>query len=460
MPLSIVDFPYLADCTKLASSLCALPDFVWLDSGKPQATLSRFDIICAGARAYVVDGDAEQINSLVSQTAKLSPDELSQLDLLDVPFAGGVIGFFDYESNHKAHDMPKEASRKGASRALAFKQTFIIDHRRKRSLFIDISAPSEPSQFLSSLQAFFSAPNQEHQDRSPEAPNSTEVQSRSNTQDPAPTLMRSDQSKASFCEAIRNIHEHIREGDAYQINFSHEFSGENHESAFSLYLRCREQLAAPYSCFTQFEGRSILSFSPERFVAANGRSVLTQPIKGTIKRGKNETEDQQLAKTLLSSEKDRSENVMIVDLLRNDFSKSCKPHSVKVTKLFELKSFQNVHHLVSSIEGELEDEVSHWQFFFNCFPGGSITGAPKRRAMQIIFELERRLRGIYCGSIAYQSVHGRFDSSIAIRTVEFENQVARCAGGAGITIESNPESEFQETLSKIRPLLDALQERV
>jgi para-aminobenzoate synthetase component 1 len=243
-------------------------------------------------------------------------------------------------------------------------------------------------------------------------------------------------------------------------------------------LRLREIAAAPYSAYVEYENNAVLCLSPERFISANGRELLTQPIKGTAPRDSDATRDHQLAQQLQSSEKNRAENLMIVDLLRNDLGRSCKPGSIRVEQLFELQSFATVHHLVSSIRGELRDDLHAIDALKNCFPGGSITGAPKHRAMQIIDELEPNARSIFCGAIGYIDVNGNMDSNITIRTLLAQNTFSQkrqtektyseqqtshdqriyAWAGGGVVADSNSDEELQETNNKIDALLNALAE--
>ncbi|WP_163010356.1 anthranilate synthase component I family protein, partial [Pseudomonas viridiflava] len=217
------------------------------------------------------------------------------------------------------------------------------------------------------------------------------------------------------------------------------------------------------ACPTPFAGfmalpddDAILSLSPERFVKVSDRQVETRPIKGTRPRGKDPAQDAELAGQLLSSEKDRAENLMIVDLLRNDLGRSCRIGSVKVPQLFSLETYPNVHHLVSSVTGELAADHDALDLIAGSFPGGSITGAPKIRAMQIIDELEPTRRSIYCGSLMYMDVRGQMDSSIAIRSLLVKDGQVSCWGGGGIVADSECEAEYQETFTKVRVLLETL----
>ena len=213
-----------------------------------------------------------------------------------------------------------------------------------------------------------------------------------------------------------------------------------------------------YSCY--FEGRDceLVSVSPERFISidANGR-LEAKPIKGTIKRSTDPVQDQLYIDELKNSAKNQAENLMIVDLLRNDLSMSAQPNSVKVEKLFELETHPNVHHLVSTISAQLKSDLTPAEAIANAFPGGSITGAPKKRAMEIIDELEAQPRSLYCGSFGYYSDTGNVDFNILIRSVEFRNGEMTCWGGGGITVDSDCEEEYEESLTKVRKIMDVVE---
>jgi para-aminobenzoate synthetase component 1 len=222
------------------------------------------------------------------------------------------------------------------------------------------------------------------------------------------------------------------------------------------YCELRNQNQAPFSAYYNLAQGCIASISPERFLRVKDGVVETKPIKGTRPRFSNLEKDKSSAQSLLSAEKDRAENLMIVDLLRNDLSKHCKAHSVKVPALFALESYEAVHHLVSTVTGELIDASSPLELLASAFPGGSITGAPKIRAMEVIDELEPHRRHIYCGSVFYMGYREDMDSSICIRTVLAENNRLHCWAGGGIVLDSVPSDEYQETLDKVSKILPVL----
>jgi para-aminobenzoate synthetase component 1 len=217
--------------------------------------------------------------------------------------------------------------------------------------------------------------------------------------------------------------------------------------------------AAPFAAYLALADNSaLMSLSPERFISLHGHHVETSPIKGTRPRYSDRRADGQAAAELRASDKDRAENLMIVDLLRNDLGRSCVPGSIHVDRLFEVQSFPTVHHLVSTISGELQDDRGPTDLLRDSFPGGSITGAPKRRAMQIIAELEPDPRQAYCGSLLYISADGRMDSNIAIRTLLCDQGEVRCWGGGGIVADSQWQQEYQETYDKVGKFLIVLEQ--
>ena len=263
-------------------------------------------------------------------------------------------------------------------------------------------------------------------------------------------------TKESYKKSITRLKEYIRSGDVYIANMTQRFYCHNEEDSFTIYKKLREINKAPFSAYLNFHDFQIISSSPERFIQIKDRIAHTRPIKGTRPRGNTIEEDEKNKLELINSEKDKSELLMIVDLERNDFSKVCKPGTVKVKELFALEEYATVFHLVSTIEGELQDDVSSVKVMKECFPGGSITGAPKIRAMEIIEELEGLKRNIYTGAIGYFDFRGNSDFNIAIRTILKKDNKAYFGVGGGITYESIEEDEYLETLDKAKALMKVL----
>jgi para-aminobenzoate synthetase component 1 len=269
--------------------------------------------------------------------------------------------------------------------------------------------------------------------------------------------LRSSFTRDGYLKAIERIREYICAGDIFQANLSQRFETRLSEPAWALYRRLRERNPAPFAAFLDLPNAAILCASPERFLRVDAAGhVETRPIKGTRPRGVGPEHDAALAQALAESPKDRAENLMIVDLLRNDLSRVCAPGSVRVAELFALEQYATVHHLVSTVVGQLAPGADAVDLLRAAFPGGSITGAPKLRAMEIIAELEPSRRGVYCGSIGYWSVSGELDTNIAIRTAVARNGRVYFNAGGGIVADSDPADEYRETLDKARGLIDAL----
>jgi para-aminobenzoate synthetase component 1 len=269
--------------------------------------------------------------------------------------------------------------------------------------------------------------------------------------------VQSSFSPGAYQDAVRRVVEHIRAGDVFQVNLAQRLMARQTQGALETYGRLRERNPAPFAGFFDAGGAAVLSASPERFLRADGDRIETRPIKGTRPRGRTGREDQDLREELRSSEKDRAENVMIVDLLRNDLSRVCRLFSVEAPELFRVETYRTVHQLVSVVRGRLRQGLGPLDLLRAAFPGGSITGAPKIRAMEIIAALEPVARGPYCGSLAWIGFDGSMDSSILIRTLTAAQGWLQLPAGGGITAPSDPEAEYVETLHKAEGMMLALE---
>jgi len=264
-------------------------------------------------------------------------------------------------------------------------------------------------------------------------------------------------TKEEYIRAVQKAREYIEAGDIYQVNLSQQFSCETDKHPIEIYSRSRENNPAQFSaliCVNQ--NQWILSSSPELFIDLNKGKVITKPIKGTIRRGNSAEEDEELKIKLFNSEKDSAELLMITDLERNDLGKVSKPRSVKVNSLKKIESYASVHHLVAEIESELEDGKDIFDLINAMFPGGSITGAPKKRSMEIIDELEKCKRGVYTGSIGFIDLSGNAKFNISIRTIVYDNRKLYLSLGGGIVYDSDPEKEFEETLHKGKKIFESV----
>lgn len=361
------------------------------------------------------------------------------------PFLGGAMGYFSYDLGRMLERLPSLADDAEALPDLDlgfYDWVLAADHVTGQNWLIETSFSTR--------------------DATERIPEIQKVLTHSAAPDigvvPLPQRLHSNVRRADYLDAVRRAQSYIAAGDIYQVNLSHRLEGRWNGPTWSLYERLRERSPVPYGAYLAMGDVTILSASPERFLqlAPDGEQVETRPMKGTRPRGATPGEDHALATELLSSEKDRAENLMIVDLLRNDLGKVCQVGSVRVPELFSLEPYSTVWQMVSTITGTLRPELDAIDLLRACFPGGSVTGCPKIRAMEIIEELEPQRRGIYCGAIGCLSFSGAMDTSIAIRTVVVTGQRLHLQVGGAIVADSDPEAEYAETMAKARAGLDAL----
>ncbi len=265
-----------------------------------------------------------------------------------------------------------------------------------------------------------------------------------------------DSSAQNYQNAVKKIQDYLQEGTCYQVNLAQRFSVPYQGDAYSLYRKLCQKSPMPYAAFLNLGDIQILSASPECFFKIENNKIITKPIKGTRARSANSAEDQQLKNDLQTHLKDKAELLMITDLERNDLGKICKPGSIQTSTISKVETYTHLHHQLSEIEGELQDGLPISKVLLSLFPGGSITGAPKQKAMEIIHTLELVPRNVYCGAIGYVSHGQKAQFNIAIRTMILKNQKAYFYSGAGIVMDSDPKREFEETLLKARGMLDAL----
>ncbi|WP_404362353.1 aminodeoxychorismate synthase component I [Marinobacter sp.] len=367
----------------------------------------------------------------------------------DIPFTGGFIGFAAYELGffcepsllHHARSLPRDM----LLLSTAFFGWALIQDLEKAESFLLFNPQCSEATKHTVRQLLASLPDTPSRDASSPAGFSL--------LQPFTPL----EPEQAYIEHFNRVQEYIQAGDCYQANLAQCFEAPFRGNPWHAFRTLSKAFPTPFSAFLDLDEQQIVSLSPERFVRIEGGQVETKPIKGTRRRGATATEDVALRDELVASEKDRAENLMIVDLLRNDLGRSCATGSVRVESLFRVESYRNVHHLVSTITGRLRDGVTPFRALMRAYPGGSITGAPKIRSMEIIQELEAQPRGPYCGSIFYLSSHGRMDSSIAIRTALCRNGAMRFWGGGGVVADSEADSEYQETLTKVRPMMEVLE---
>ncbi|KKO46081.1 aminodeoxychorismate synthase [Arsukibacterium ikkense] len=356
----------------------------------------------------------------------------------ELPFTGGALGYFGYDLGRYLEQLPALSEQDIQLPDMAvglYSWALVLDKQQQQLWCVDYSANA--AQRWQQLQY--------------------QLQQLSNV---APftltTPWQANLSQQHYNQRFAQIQQHLLSGNCYQINLAQRFSAAYQGDEWQAYLALRDANAAPFSAFIRLEQGAVLSISPERFLQLKNRQVETKPIKGTRPRHSNPELDKQAAVQLQQAEKDRAENVMIVDLLRNDLGKVCSVGSVEVPQLFAIESFPAVHHLVSTVTGTLASHYSACDLLRGAFPGGSITGAPKVAAMQIIEQLEPHRRSVYCGAIGYINNNGDMDTNIAIRTLVGSDGVMHCWAGGGIVADSEAQSEYQETLDKVNKILPVL----
>ena len=414
-----------------------LPDLVFLDSSaRGGGALGRHSFLTADPIARAgANGDP-----LTAARALLAPHHRAPIPGLP-PFQGGIAGYVGYDWGAELERVRRPASTEAATPDAAlglYDWVIAWDHVGGRAWTI-----AWTPQRLAWVRDRLDAPT-----RTP----STVLRR------PPPSTVTSNFTRRDYKAGVATIRAYIAAGDVYQVNLAQRFRTAFTGTPLELYRRLRARSPAPFGAYLALGDLSITSISPERFLRLDAatRAAEARPIKGTRPRGATPAEDAALAEALTASEKDRAENVMIVDLLRNDLGKVCRPGSVRVPELYALESHPTVHHLVSTVAGVLAEGADAFDLLRAAFPGGSVTGAPKIRAMEIIAELERAPRGVYCGAIGYVSATGAMDLNIPIRTIVVHDGVASFHAGAGIVWDSDPAAEYDETLAKARALIDAL----
>ncbi|EGW21099.1 aminodeoxychorismate synthase component I [Methylobacter tundripaludum] len=451
----IAPLPYFPDSAELFSACVDEAWAVFLDSGFPHSNQGRYDIIAAEpVCTLVTHGEITEITrngatlkstenpfDLVKQQLRFSPSFKLEAGFDDLPFNGGAIGYFAYDLARRLEALPtiaEDAEHIAEMAVGIYEWAVIVDHHRQKSYLV---GNCDRQKWQDLINQFSQLPVR------PDCPAFKVVGE-----------IKSNMDKDSYVHAFNRIKHYLKEGDCYQVNLAQRFVADCEGDPWTAYQTLRKLNAAPFSCYLNLPEVQVLSSSPERFLKLTDGVVETKPIKGTRPRKPDYAEDQQQIKNLEASNKDRAENLMIVDLLRNDISKTCKNGSVKVPVLFDVESYATVHHLVSTVTGVLADNQHALDLLKSCFPGGSITGAPKIRSMEIIEELEPNRRGVYCGAIGYIGFNGNMDTNIAIRTLVHSENTIRFWAGGGIVNDSVAEEEYQESFDKAAAMLDLLRQ--
>ncbi|TDO98742.1 aminodeoxychorismate synthase component I [Marinomonas balearica] len=458
--IKLISLPYQSSMVDLFAHYRDLPLPILLDSNHKSFNDTRYDLLVADPIA-MISAKHEETKLIWRDTPIYEmgnhQNPLDTLDELmsytvqepwaikaqkDIPFTGGLVGYYGYESGHYVEALPQSCIDDIDLPDLLvglYGWALITDHQKLETyLMLTPWCIDEQNELLERFK-----PSE------PVEATSFQLDKR----------FTSNMTQEEYAEKFAKVQDYIQAGDCYQVNLAQRFSAPYKGDSYQAYKVLTDAVPTPFSAYIELgAGAAILSHSPERFLKCNDGRIESKPIKGTRPRGATPIEDKALAEELLTAEKDRAENLMIVDLLRNDLGRSCSTGSVKVPKLFALESYANVHHLVSTVEGRIEEPQEHIKVFNQSFPGGSITGAPKIRAMEIIDELEPHVRSAYCGSITYFSSNGQMDSSITIRTMVADGQHIHCWAGGGLVADSKCEEEYQETFTKVGKLTHTLEQ--
>lgn len=432
---------------------------VFLDSSLTGA-LGRFSVIGLHPYLKLVKGKDFTINGKQSDETfegfvKAYLKQNYKENNTPLPLISGAVGYFSYDYGRKKEQV--KTRHRGAAAVpdsiLIFYDSFIIEDHKEKTLWLiagdcdhnccrSMEELEELLQQAEALAAKGEAP----------AEDGTGILQRSG----GPARITSNFTKTDYMDAVQRMIRYITEGDIYIANMTQQLQAVSSVQPYEMFQKLRKDNPSPFGGFFNYGDFQIISASPERFMQIRDGLVQTRPIKGTRRRGNTPEEDAVLRKELETSEKDKSELLMIVDLERNDLNKVCLPGSVQVTDLFSVEAYATVFHLVSNITGQLRPGLTAMDLLEAAFPGGSITGAPKLRAMEIIDELEHGGRGIYTGSMGYLSLNGDCDFNIVIRTALYQDGVYHLGAGGGITYESELEFEYEETLQKAKAPLGAL----
>ena len=430
-----IEIKYYSNSTVYGDFLKKYDWFVYLDSCYDIANFGRYDILSCNPDVKITSfGNKITIN----QNGVISSFYDKPIDIIknfykinksksSLPFSGGMIGYFGYEAFNDS-----KCNEKSTFPDIAvgfYNWSIIVDHKIKKT-YVNFQ---KSNHFIDEVIDNF---------------NSGKIKPY-NIQNYTFSNFKQHTNKKQYVSDILKIKDYIVNGDCYQVNYSQNFSANYDGNPWDIYKNIRIINPAPYSSFLSFEDNFIISSSPERFLSLKNDIVETKPIKGTLKRFIDKSLDDNQINILKNDEKNLAENLMIVDLLRNDLSKCCQLNTVKVEKLFDIESYASVHHMVSTINGKLGKNYISVDILKACFPGGSITGAPKLRAMEIIYELEKRKRNIYCGSIGYFDLCNNMDTNICIRTIMLNNGKLNFSAGGGIVNDSIPEDEYYESLEKV-----------
>jgi para-aminobenzoate synthetase component I len=446
--MNIAEIPYIKDSSYYYEKIRHLKWPVFLDSSyqedRAQSEIARYDIIAAEPFVRVT---SDKSGTYIEDEAGRKLQDKTPLKILEeimekysiknqaLPFMGGAIGYLSYnlKNNTKNNSLiPKMIIG-------IYDWCVVIDHLSSKAWLIQNNFDKNPSFCWNGLQELF---NKEAKNRCKSFIITGEVTANLNL--------------SSYSKKFTKVSDYIKEGDCYQVNLSQKYKVSTSGDSWVFYKKFRGINKSPYMAYLSYDNFEIMSGSPEQFIQSRNKNITTRPIKGTRARDSNPVKDKANLKELSISLKDQAENLMIVDLLRNDLAINCELGSIKVDELFTVESYPNVHHLVSSITATLKNNANNYKLLNDAFPGGSITGTPKKRAIEIIDELEEHSRDVYCGSIVYFSFNQMMDSNIAIRSMIHQDHVLHFYSGGGLTVDSDAPSEYQEIKDKAQNIINTI----
>jgi para-aminobenzoate synthetase component 1 len=474
------------ESTDLFDKVSDQPWAMFLDSGRatikstsdgpadgvtPISKHANYDVIAIKPHATLVFNGTQTLftNRTVEEPLLGDPLAILQSAIPSVEnpenheYVPGAIGYFSYDLARQFEDIPNLADDEESLPMMAmaiYYVVVVVNHKDKKTTLLQLGDSAEVQAVANEWRDLIEWCNDFDDEFGPvgdleeNEPDEAEQNSFGGL---LSGLLKENMGRDIYRKRFKRIRDYTVDGDCYQVNLTKQFSVQVTGDGWPTYRYLRKNSPAPYGAYMNFPFAQVLSNSPESFIQCRNGEVTTSPIKGTRPRNlDNKAVDKANANALFNSPKDRAENVMIVDLMRNDLSRCCELGSVKTPRLFEVHSFANVHHLISTVRGTLRKSLHSLDLLRSCFPGGSITGAPKIRAMEIIEELEPTRRGLYCGAIGYVGVDGNLETNIAIRTIVVKDGVARYSAGGGLVIDSEVEAEYQELLDKSRMMTEAL----
>ena len=446
--MHIAEIPYIKDSSFYYEKIRHLKWPVFLDSSyqkdMAQSEIARYDIIAADpfirvttdkSGTFVEDEAGRKLQDNIPLKIIEEIMEKYSIQNQTLPFMGGAIGYLSYnlKNNTKNNSLvPKMIIG-------IYDWAVVIDHFSAKAWLIQNDFDKNPSYCWDSLQELFN-------------------KTVKNTDEGFMITgdVNANLNFLSYNKKFIKVSRYIKEGDCYQVNLSQKYKVSTSGDSWKFYKKFRGINKSPYMAYLSYDDFEIMSGSPEQFIQSRNKNITTRPIKGTRARDNDPVKDKANLKELSVSLKDQAENLMIVDLLRNDLAMNCELGSVKVDELFTVESYPNVHHLVSSITATLKNDTNNYKLLNDAFPGGSITGTPKKRAIEIIDELEEHSRDVYCGSVVYFSFNQMMDSNIAIRSMIHQNHTLHFYSGGGLTVDSNASSEYQEIKDKAQNIINTI----